>query len=378
MIHSPVRPGSSPERSEFAMSPVKLPARVPLSSVVLLVLLAAPGVCRAADLATASANAHKWLKSQMVSTGLVDSYRDKSDICYSYDQAVAAMAFVARGDFVNARRVLNALASLQNADGSWNHSYACTTGNVLGAQRYVGSNAWIVLAIAHYEKRTGDTVTYHVMGERAVNWMRLFQQGDGGLNGGYDANGAFINWASTEHNEDSYGGLNHFAYTSDGAEVKSFLDNVVWNASQDRWNQGRNDPLDPLDVNPLGVQALGTSGVRPYVLSLNYAYSHHRNVQTWGKGRIRIQVDGFDFNSDHNDIWVEGTAQMAKALFLSGSSNDGTYFLQQLIQTQSNSGGLPYSVKGTFNGDFTMSKNEAVASTGWLILAIESINPLKP
>jgi hypothetical protein len=39
---------------------------------------------------------------------------------------------------------------------------------------------------------------------------------------------------------------------------------------------------------------------------------------------------------------------------------------------------LPYSVKGSFNGDFTMSKNEAVASTGWLILAIENINPLRP
>jgi hypothetical protein len=360
------------------MCPAKLLAELRFSWVLLLVLVATPGVSRAADFAAASANAHKWLKSQIVSTGLVDSYRDKSDICYSYDQAVAAMAFVARGDFASARGVFDALAQLQNADGSWNHSYACKTGTVLGAQRYVGSNAWIVLAIAHYEKRSGDTVTYHVMGESAVNWMRLFQQGDGGLNGGYDANGAFINWASTEHNEDAYGGLNYFAYPSDGAEVKSFLDNVVWNPAQVRWNQGRNDPVDPLDVNPLGVSALGPAGVHPYQLSLNYAYSHHRNVQTWGRGRNRVPVDGFDFNSDHDDIWVEGTAQMAKALLLSGWTADSDYFLEQLLKTQSSSGGLPYSVKGTFNGDFTMSKNEAVASTGWLILAIENINPLRP
>lgn len=360
------------------MDPATIRARLFFPCFVLLVLGAWAGECQAADLAAASASAHNWLKSQMVSSGLVDSYKDKSDVCYAYDQAVAAMAFVARGDFANARRVFDALANLQNGDGSWNHSYTCSTGSVIGNQRYVGSNAWIVLAIAHYEKKTGDTVSYHIMGERAVNWMRLFQQGDGGLNGGYDANGNFINWASTEHNEDAYGGLGHFAYASDATDVKSFLDNVVWNTSQNRWNQGRNDPLDPLDVNPLGVQALGTSGVRPYVLSLDYALSHHRNVQYWGKGRNRVTVDGFDFNSDHNDIWVEGTAQMAKTLRLAGLVADGNYFLDEIIKTQSNTGGLPYSVKGTFNGDFTMSKNEAVASTGWLILAIENINPLKP
>ncbi len=348
-------------------------------SCVLLTLIAVwSSPSQAADLPAASAGAHSWLKSQISSSGLVDSYRDKSDVCYSYDQAVAAMAFVARGDFANARRVFDALAPLQNADGSWNHSYACTTGAVLGAQRYVGSNAWIVLAIAHYEKRSGDAISYHMMGERAVNWIRLFQQGDGGLNGGYDANGVFLSWASTEHNEDAFAGLNHFAYASDATEVKSFLDNVVWNTAQVRWNQGRNDPLDPLDVNPLGVSALGAAGVRPYALSLNYAFSHHRSVQTWGVGRNRVQVDGFDFNSDHNDVWVEGTAQMAKALRLAGRTIDGNYFLDQIIKTQSKTGGLPYSLRGSFNGDFTMSKNEAVASTGWLILAIESVNPLAP
>ena len=346
---------------------------------LLLVLLGVwPGDCHAADLGAASTSAHTWLKSQVVSSGLVDSYRDNSDICYSYDQAVAAMAFVARGDFTNARRVFDALARLQNADGSWNHSYACTTGAVLGAQRYVGSNAWIVLAIAHFEKRSGDAVSYHIMGQRAADWIHMFQQGDGGLNGGYDANGVFLNWASTEHNEDAFAGLNHFDYALDATDVKSFLDNVVWNTAQVRWNQGRNDPLDPLDVNPLGVSALGASGVRPYELSLNYANSHHRSVQTWRSGKVRVSVDGFDFNSDHNDIWVEGTAQMAKALRQLGRLSEGNYFLDQIIRTQSKNGGLPYSVKGTFNGDFTMSKNEAVASTGWLILAIENINPLKP
>ena len=346
-------------------------------AVALSIALAAPAAY-SADVALASSKAHNWLKSQQVSTGLVDSYKDKADTCYTYDQAVAAAAFVARADFTNARRVLDALASMQNADGSWYSAYNCNTRAPLTTTRYVGANAWVVVAIAHYEKRSADAVTYHIMGERAVNWLRLFQQADGGINGGLDASGVVISWASTEHNQDSYSVLVHFSYPSDAGGVKSFLDNVVWEPGAPRWWQGRNDPANPLDVNPLGVSALGPSGTRNYQLALNYPMTYHRSIQTWQKGKVRINVDGFDFNSDRNDIWLEGTAQMSKSFRLAGRAADADYFLQEILKVQQSSGGVPYSVRGSFNGDFTMSKNEAVASTAWLILAIENINPLKP
>ena len=346
-------------------------------ALTLALLLSAPAAY-SADVALASSKAHNWLKSQQVSTGLVDSYKDRADTCYTYDQAVAAVAFLARADATNARRVLDALSALQNSDGSWYSAYNCNTLAALTTTRYVGANAWVVVAIAHYEKRTADTVTYHMMGERAVNWMRLFQQADGGINGGLDASGVVISWASTEHNQDSYPVLVHFSYPGDAGEVKSFLDNVVWEPAAPRWWQGRNDPADPLDVNPLGVSALGASGTRNYQLSLNYPMTHHRNAQYWGNGKNRIPVDGFDFNSDHNDLWLEGTAQMVKAFKLAGRTADANYFLQEILKVQGSNGGVPYSVKGSFNGDFTMSKNEAVASTGWLVIAIENINPLKP
>lgn len=340
-------------------------------------LMGAPAAY-SADVALASSRAHNWLKSQQVSTGLVDSYKDHASTCYTYDQAVATVAFLARGDVTNARRVLDALSALQNSDGSWYSAYNCNTLAALTTTRYVGANAWVVVAIAHYEKRTLDTITYHVMGERAVNWMRLFQQADGGINGGLDASGVVISWASTEHNQDSYPVLAHFSYPGDAGDVKSFLDNVVWEPSAPRWWQGRNDPANPLDVNPLGVSALGPSGTRNYQLSLNYPMTHHLNTQEWGKGKNRVPVDGFDFNSDHNDIWLEGTAQMVKAFKLVGRTADANYFLQEMLKVQQSNGGVPYSVKGSFNGDFTMSKAEAVASTGWLVIAIENINPLRP
>src|SRR5262249_4933737 len=150
--------------------------------------------------------------------------------------------------------------------------------------RYSGSTAWVALAIANYESQTGDTVTYNIMGQRALNWLVLWQQADGGINGGLDANGVPIAWASTERNADSYNALGHFAYASSQSSVRSFLDNVTWDSPQQRWDEGRNDTLDPLDVNPLGVGAVGPTGVHPYQASLDYCMAHHRNTQTWGKG----------------------------------------------------------------------------------------------
>jgi hypothetical protein len=339
-----------------------------------VLLLVAP--LSAADFASASANAHNWLKSQMASTGLVDSYKDRSDVCYTYDQAVATIAFAARNDQVSAQRVLDALASMQNDDGSWNSAYACKTKASLSNARYVGGIAWVVVAIAHYERQFDDPITYRVTAERALNWIMLFMQSDGGINGGLNADGVPFPWASTEHNEDAHGALRYFGY-GDYSDVRGFLDNVVYDVAQDRWFQGRNDTYDPLDVNPLGVLALGATGAHPYYKSLDFSLARFRNTQVWGKGKSRVTVDGFDFEADKNDVWLEGTAQMSIALRVAGRATLADYFANQLIAIQQTSGGVPYSVKGSFSAGFQMSKAEAVASTGWLVIALEGVNPLE-
>lgn len=331
-----------------------------------------------ADLSAASALAHEWLASQMLANGMVNSYADGEDICYTYDQGVAAIAFLARGDVARARAVLDALHELQNPDGSWAHAYLCSSREVLAPQNYVGAVSWVVLAAAHYQARTGDAVRYGMMAESALYWALAFLQSDGGINGGRDAAGVPIAWASTEHNQDAFAGLLFFSFDQHAAAVRSFLDNVVWSTAQLRWWQGRNDPFDPLDVNPLGVMLLGASGTHPYWAALDYALRTHRSVQRWGKGKNRVTVDGFDFNNDANDIWLEGTAQMAAAFRAIGMHEEAEYFTAEMAKTQDATGGLPYSVNGSHNGDFRMSTANAVAATGWFILAAEQVNPMRP
>jgi hypothetical protein len=331
----------------------------------------------ASELSAASALAHDWLRSQMLPNGMVNSYADGEDVCYTYDQGVAAIAFLARNDVASARAVLDVMAGLQQPDGSWPHAYLCSTQQVLAAQTYVGAVSWMVLAAAHYQARTGDPVRYRMMAESALYWAVAFMRGDGGINGGRDAAGVPFDWASTEHNQDALAGLAFFDFAQHAAAVHGFLTHAVWDAAEGRWWQGRDDAADPLDVNPLGVMLLADASA-PYGSALQYALQNHRSVQRWGKGRDRANVDGFDFNRDANDIWLEGTAQMAAALRVLGRTEEAAYFTAELVKTQEASGGLPYSVNGSHNGDFRMSTAPAVAATGWFILAAEQVNPMRP
>lgn len=240
---------------------------------------------------------------------------------------------------------------MQYADGSWNTAYYCKTKGVQESAKHVGPALWMAI--------------------KAVEWSLQFQQEDGGINLGLDYDGSVHPNASTEHNQDAYPTLKYFGYATDAAEVKSFLDDVVW--AGDHWIGGRGDTRDPLDVNSWGVSALGASGTRDYQVSLDYAMSHHRTaISSRGKA-----YDAFDFNSDQDDIWFEGTGQMVVAFEIVGRSADADFFMAELLKGQQSDGGVPYSLKGTHNGYWKMSTAKCVSSTGWLIFAEQRFNPFE-
>jgi hypothetical protein len=316
------------------------------------------------DFSAASDKAYGWLKMQQDknSTGLVESYNVKgqlANVCFTYDQAVAAVAFKAKGDSARAKLILDRLQSLQLSSGSWYTAYNCSTLVPWESHQHVGPNLWIVLAAKYY----GGS-TYDVMAKKAIDWTLQFQQADGGVNGGLNADGSVITWCSTEHNEDAYAAYNKYGYSTAANKVKGFLDNQVWKGTH-FWG-GRNDSNDPMDTNSWGVMSLGAT---TYGVSLDYVMTNHRT-----------QMDGydaFDFNSDRNDIWFEGTGQMVVAFKVAGRTSDANYFTNQIIKSQKSNGGIPYSLKGTNNGYWTMRKEESVAATGWLIFAIHNVNPFK-
>lgn len=352
------------------------PARAVLAVTVVFCLLVSAAAAAERDSAAASALAYGWLTAQVTSSGLVDSYQDNKPVCYTYDQALAAIAFVAKGDTAAAQRILDALREMQNEDGSWYSAYHCEKKSREERRRFVGPVLWVTLAAAHYEKRTGDG-RYRPMAKAALDWALQFQQKDGGINAGLNGLGFPEHWASTEHNLDAYAALNFFGYNRERRRVRRFLDHVAWDSVHHRFMEGRDNPGAPLDVNAWGVLALGPEGEHSYRRALDYSLRNHRveKKRGWLFGPT---VDGFDLDTHRRDVWLEGTGQMVAALRMAGRREEADYFLHEIIRAQDSDGGVPYALRGHSNGYSRMSNRQSVAGTTWLIFAAQGFNPLQP
>jgi hypothetical protein len=402
--------------------------------LVQLTLLPIGRVNAAADYPLASDRAYTWLKAQQDLTagfaadGMVDSFddwwnaNDRIQIVYTYDQAVAAIAFMLKNDRVRAEKLLTKMSQFQDPDGSWINSY-WWNGAGEEIRKHVGPVAWMSMAYMMYEKKYGST-TYRTTVKKSLDWIVSFQKPNGGISGGtttWDNPGVVTNevWTSTEHNQDVYNLLLYYAnifpdrtttYNNAATGVKSFLDNVVWNDTLKRWNGGwKNntnliDPFVPMDVNPWGVLALGLSGTRDYKQSIAFvdnangsgtpASPKYVHTLTYdGAGNLMTAYD-FDWQYDCAaattptggpngqkcaDIWLEGSAFMSTAHFMNGNTAKANSILDEIIKKQGTSGtllgGLPYSLKASNNNYWQMKQENSVSSTGWLIIAIARFNP---
>jgi len=429
------------------MTPKRLVASLMLSILTLLSVasgtvpassVAAPEP--AADFAAAAASAYGWLAAQQDSallddgsgiSGLVDSFEDYSGPdqpiteAFTYDQAVAAIAFLVIGDTDRARIVLDTLRDLQADDGSWCNSY--WYGGYWGAElrKHVGPAVWVALAIMNYERLTGDLDSYHGTAIAALDWALSFQRENGGIAGGettWDVPGVWTEevWTGTEHNLDAYPALVYFAqntpdrtetYMDAAAGVLAFLEDVVWDAENDRFfggfknDTGLVDPYVPLDVNPWAVLALGT-GYAGVLDSVDAAdgdpdtgfgtLDHPRYVQTLTYDDDGNLMTGYDFDWQDDgapadpgkgggtyaaDIWIEGTLFMACAHFAAGNAAKADAILAEVVKKMgagsSLPGGLPYSLKASNNHYWRMLQQNCVSSTAWFVIAAVRWNPFQ-
>jgi hypothetical protein len=391
---------------------------------------------------TQSDDAYTWLKLQHElakldsgdPSGLVDSFEDFSGLnqpiteAFTYDQAVAAIAFLVKGDIDHAESVLSTLQQLQDPDGSWCNSYWYNGYWGAELRKHVGPAIWVALAVQNYEVITGDTTTYHNMAIKAIDWSLQFQKENGGVAGGqttWDIQNVWTNevWTGTEHNIDIYPALLYFAsttpvkevaYTNAAIKVRSFLNNVVWDKENNRFYGGYKndtklvDPFVPLDVNPWSVMALGVSdGEIDYAASLDYienasgdpitgngTLEHPKYVYSLTYNDVGDLMTGYDFDwqSDHGvgnpkwgggfydaDIWLEGSTFMAGAYYARGDDDKGDSILMEIASKLGTNGpslgGLPYSLKGSNNNYWRMLQQNCVSSTGWFVIIAAKWNP---
>jgi hypothetical protein len=379
--------------------------------------------------AAASDSAYSWLKAAQDKTGngLVDSFNDYwSDgtpiqLAYTYDQAVAAIAFLVKGDVVRAKQVLSIMQQLQAPDGSWVNSYWWNNFYGEELRKHVGPAMWMAMAVRNYEQMTGDTTTYHTMATNAIDWALTFQNTtNGAISGGMTTWDSPPNWtpevwSSTEQNIDAYPTLLYFAsttpakastYNAAAVKVKSFLDNVVWDKTRNVFfggfknNTQTIDSSIPIDVNPWSVLGVSTG----YSSSINFVENAHgdangigtlanpRYAETLTDASTGKQISAYDFDwesdnaqgydQNHNpiglkgpDIWFEGSSFMSEAYYLLGNKTKADDILTNIIKKQDANGGIAYSLNGTNNNYWQMKQEECISSTGWLVLAAARWNP---
>jgi len=290
------------------------------------------------------------------------------NVAFTYDNALALIAFLAGGDPDRLRRaklIADAFVCAQHldpkvADGRLRSAYSCgdllTTGEYCHArlpgfwddQRQqwdedstlvgadCGNIAWVMIALLDYWEKSGKPASspYLKAAERLGAWVQdttYHDEGFGGFSGGKigwpneePVKEKMVLWRSTEHNIDLFVAFSRLhAATGDtvwknpAQHAREFV-HRMWDASVGHFWTGTledgtpNKEVVPLDVHPWAILALDDQTFLP---GLEWAKEHCWSVADGDSG-----CGGFDFKGDaatlgvERGIWWEGTAQMQLAL----------------------------------------------------------------
>ena len=206
-----------------------------------------------------------------------------------------------------------------------------------------GNNAWVMVALLALDRATGGA-DYLTGAGRIAKVVEGFQQTSGtfrGYTGGIDAPESSAPrkrpWTSAEHNLDLHAAFRDlFEATGDSVWLEraahaSALVESLWDPELGCYRAGTLDPETlntvpgqlPVDVQAWSVLAL-LEDRKPGVLGC--VETHHR---TTDQG-----FSGVDFNDDRDGVWFEGSGQLATAYATAGMDADALVVRRELRRAQ--------------------------------------------
>ena len=139
-----------------------------------------------APVVTETANSiavYSWFAQNQLPNGLVPSTENGSTVSL-YDNALAALVFIAKGDKVKAERIFNffnnRISSELNA-GTGGFSQFRDTNGTPNGNKWMGDNCWLLIALNNYAIKFNST-TYITLQNNLDTWIRSLQNADGSLN----------------------------------------------------------------------------------------------------------------------------------------------------------------------------------------------------
>ena len=359
---------------------------------------------------------YDWIKyRQDLIKGLVLSYEGDDRlqrVCFTYDQALAAIVFMVRGDTERAKKILDFYYERINEKSPVHNAYF-TDGSVFEYVIHCGPNAWIGLAALDYVRRTGER-RYLAIAENIAAVLSSNMDKEGGVRGGPDET-----WYSTEHNLDAYAFfMLLYEVTGDessqesAGKIKRWLKRYAYTQYGPPVKRGKGDATIATDTYAWSVAALSPKTLRELGMNpetiIEYAIEKCGVKTEFKRTQGSVSISGFDFSKAKHlarggVISGEWTAQMILTLEIMADyfkeindKKSKDYFqkakfyfneLQKMLITSFSRVGredpcLPYAshpLVDTGHGWRTPKgdKTGSLASTAYFLLAYEGYNPLR-
>jgi hypothetical protein len=336
----------------------------------------------------------EWLKAvQDVSSPerqLLSSMED--NIAQTFNNALAAMAFILKGEKQRAERILdfyaartdpgNTALTRQNffyrgeARGFY-QSVLIRDGAVPayhspGSDRWMGDMAWLLIAYHHYGKAY-DSARYakitDLLKDLLIDFYKPDPAGGGYVQHGWRANDSRLHESGghPEGNIDAYAAFKLSGETGYAANVKRWIERTVKGAGL------------PLDLYTWRVLAFG--GAEADLLSIPDCDLRYRKT---------LKIGGSDvvgvFHSaapDVNNIWLDGVGHMACAYYAADNIQRGHFYSNQLDKFLIDRlvGGkktrtLPYAANAQGDLGWVAFDKGFVSTAAWYIFAKNRFNPL--
>ncbi|MEY3965465.1 MAG: hypothetical protein RL263_634 [Bacteroidota bacterium] len=322
-----------------------------------------------------------WFEQIQLPNGLMPSVENGTVISL-YDNALAALVFIENEDLARAEQIFDFFDNKVDQEltqGVGGFSQFRNPMGVPGNHRWMGDNAWLLIAINHYHARTGSKKYQH-MADEIEKWLLALQDADGGLFAGYDAQSKLLNYKVTEGNIDAFSAIP--GYTPAHSKLLKFLKTDRWSATNQSLISWPDNPkyLYALDLHPWSYLIF-----KDFPRETLNAADRFINTQQSASGTA---VTGYCFDEDKDAVWLEGTAQMCLALGRAGLNAQKDFYLNQIDSTfqrsaiLSNAGGFPYATnRGTGYGADLLwegaDTKPCVSSAAWYLFAKWNFNPFE-
>jgi hypothetical protein len=313
----------------------------------------------------AAAKAVRYILNRQKATGLLLSWKEEPEPrAYLYDQALALIILTREGIWSDdtpantaagkAKKLVNFLGSVQKTDGHWPRTWNPETGQELVDDEWVGDQAWWVMALMEYAKKSGDE-TASASAQKGADWLAEK----------IDPTGKVV--PSTEGTVDAWWAMVAAERLADADKIQDYLLSKVWDADLKYWWRGRDNNDNPDAFVAMDCATwVGEFAKSPRVNQSGLAraalsFVRRTLVTTDDRGALC----GFD-GMGPVGVWCEGTAQ-----FVSAGGEHAQEFLDMLLSLQRDDGGMPGSPDNWSSDCYGwLSSWTGLAPTAWLYFAL--------